>query len=140
MVSAVFYEKGMFLAIHNKNRQTFDEDRDDTLTNPISSDGILTRPTQQPAERRTTETDNRPETSATSAADKSTAADVERAQQRLAQEADRTESTPADDPEQARTLVERLAQQILADPRGAMRAMSQVSDTLFEAATARPTA
>lgn len=86
------------------------------------------------------ESDNRPETPAPGAGAKSTAADVERAQQRLAQEADRTESTAADDPEQARTLVERVTQQISADPRGAMRAMRQVSDTLFEAATARPTA
>jgi hypothetical protein len=140
MVSAASIAIGVISTILSRNRQTFDNNRDDALTNPISSDGILTRPTQQPAERRAMEADRRSETaSPPGTGERSAAADVERAQQRLAQEADRTGSTAADDPEQARSLVERLTQQISADPRGAMRATGQVSGTLFEAATARPT-
>lgn len=141
MVSAEHPAEHAISAILCRDRQVFDETRDETLTNPISSDGILTQQAhQRPAERPTKDSDHQVDASAASPDKAASTADVERAQQRLAQEAARSEASGAEGPEQAQALVDRLAQQIAADPRGAMRAAGQVNETLFEAATTRPTA
>jgi hypothetical protein len=65
--------------------------------------------------------------------------DVERAQQRLAQEAARGSDPAIASPEQAHGVMAELTQQLADDPGAALRAIAQVSDTLYEAATARPT-
>jgi hypothetical protein len=66
-------------------------------------------------------------------------ADVDRAQQRLAQEVAPSNDSAIATPEQARNVLTELTQQLADDPGAALRAVTQVSDTLYEAATARPT-
>ena len=115
--------------------------RDDILTNPITNDGILTKTaTNQPAsasssESRARATTERPQTGPQDSAD------VERAQQRLTQETIQANSSVPADANEARKLADTVKQQLMADPAGALRAMGgNMTDTLFEAATARPTA
>lgn len=111
------------------------------MTNPITNDGILTKTTvNQPAstssnESRATATAERSQT------ERQDSADVERAQQRLTQETTQANNAVPADSAEARELAARVKQQLMSDPAGALRAVGgNVTDTLFEAATARPTA
>jgi hypothetical protein len=58
----------------------------------------------------------------------------------LAQEVDQAAIALPESPVQARQLVEQIKHQIAADPKGALQATGLANETLFEAATARPTA
>jgi hypothetical protein len=113
---------------------------DEKLTNPLSNDGNLTQRVHaernnQTRPERTSETDiGRPNL----AKDNDTA-NVDRAQQRLTQEAGQAQQSGPTSSDQASRLASDIRDQIISDPRGALRSMNLVSDTLFEAATARPT-
>jgi len=111
------------------------------LTNPISSDGNLTQRVlaernNQSRPERTSDTD----VSQPKLAKESGSANVDRAQQRLTQETGQTQQSGPASSEEASRLASDIRDQINSDPRGALRSMNLVSDTLFEAATARPTA
>lgn len=110
------------------------------MTNSISNDGILTRqPPAAPKKARhegTEQADDRGTSTRTAAQ----GTDVGRAQQRLTQEVDRTEPSPPNSAAQAQALAQAVNKQVTANPQAALSAMGLVSETLFEAATARPTA
>ena len=76
----------------------------------------------------------------TGAPETSDTADVGRAQQRLTQETGQVQQSGPASADEASRLASQIREQISSDPRGALRSMNLVSDTLFEAATARPTA
>lgn len=65
---------------------------------------------------------------------------VNRAQQRAVQTAHETATNPIETAEQAQAIAQRLAASIGSDPAAALQAHGGVGTTLFEAATARPTA
>jgi hypothetical protein len=112
------------------------------LTNPLTNDGILARQSTSGRDIGAVKRpDSATEQTGTEAREASSPAttDVERAQQRLAQEAARSSDPAIASPEQARSLMAELTQQLADDPGAALRAVAQVSDTLYEAATARPT-
>lgn len=111
------------------------------MTNPISNAGILTPSpvTDRKAEART-DRDGSTGVSRPAAPDDNDSASVDRAQQRLTQETGRPQQSGPDTTGEARDLANALRQQISANPQDALRAMGLISDNLFEAATARPTA
>ena len=113
---------------------------DNKLTNSISNDGILTRPPVTDHKKPSHQADNPSVDDGKTARAAQQGTDVDRAQQRLTQEIDLGGPSVPDSSGQAQALAETIAQQVTADPQGALRAMRQVSGTLFEAATARPTA
>jgi hypothetical protein len=113
--------------------------RDRILTNPISSDNFSTqsvvkeRKSGAGAQPRGHESAPRPGA-------RTDRADVERAQQLLTQRADRPAGSAIDSIAQARERLAALKEQIAADPQAAARAFGLVNGTIFEAASARPSA
>lgn len=110
------------------------------MTNSISSDGILTKSPVANGKNPARQADARSADTGKTVPSAQANADVNRAQQRLTQEAVIGESVVPDSPVQAKALAEAVSQRLAADPQGALRANRLVSGTLFEAATARPTA
>jgi len=113
------------------------------LTNPLTNDGILTR--QSPADREVGPKGRQDARTEQGGIDKPAAetqltTDVDRAQQRLAQEAARGSASTISSTEQARSVMAELRQQLSDDPAAALRAIGQVTDSFYEAAAARPTA
>lgn len=109
------------------------------MTSPISNDGLMTqlstpRGTEAPKDAR----DTAPGAEQTD--DRGATADVERAQQRLTQESAQSNGTVPGDAEQATALAAMIKRQLTEDPAAALRAVDNATETLFEAATARPTA
>ena len=94
---------------------------------------MLAEPSMQTRQERNTEAAlGRPQP-----ADEGDTASVDRAQQRLTQETAPSQRNGPTSRDEASRLASEIRDQISADPRGALRSMNLVSDTLFEAATAQ---
>ena len=108
------------------------------MTNPISNDGNLTQ--RMPAESSTQTRQARNSAAALGRPQpggEGDTASVDRAQQRLTQETAQSQRDGPTSRDEASRLASEIRDRISADPRGALRSMNLVSDTLFEAATAQ---
>jgi hypothetical protein len=110
------------------------------VTNSISSDNFST---PRPAKQRNFDAPESGQAAATgsdpSAATPQDAADLQRAQQRLAHESGEVRTVAIGSLQQAREQVEQLRSRLHRDPQSALQAHQRIDDSVFEAAMARPT-